>query len=116
CRWFALADESCSSGIARTDIGNGHCCNRSGRSANESLLRLILRADMRCSLSSFSPHGMANSPVFCCSSGRDRDFGPATDRLGKANFSHANETLQRIQGWLTPSANEKSRDAKPAFL
>ena len=26
------------------------------------------------------------------------------------------ETLQRIQGWLTPSANEKSRDAKPAFL
>jgi len=34
-RWFALSDESCSSGIARTDIGNGHCCNRMRATQNQ---------------------------------------------------------------------------------
>src|SRR5262249_29531851 len=87
CGGIALADESCSCGIARTDIGDGHCCNRSGRSANASLLRFVLRAGTHCSLSSFSSDRMANSQVFCCSSARDGDFGPAIDGLGKAKFS-----------------------------
>ena len=112
-RWFALADESCSFGIAPTDIGNAHCCSRSDRSAVESLLRLIFRTDTRCPLSPLSRTKWLTAKYFAAHPNETEISGPQLMDWARRSFhtaisgSDRDETLERIQGLFTPSANEK---------
>jgi hypothetical protein len=105
--------KSCSFGIARTDIGNARCCNRSDRSAVESLLRLIFRADTRCPFSLFPRTKWLTAKYFAAHPNETEISGPPLMDWARRSFhtpisgSDRDETLERIQGWFTPSANEK---------